>query len=177
MGGLPDPPPRFPEQRLAIIVLGNVSGFDAGGMARRIADIYLADVLARGEDRESSSSVREEVDVERELLKDYVGSYKLGPGWLLTITRDGDSLMAQATNEPRFSMAAMSETVFWVEAWRRCSFGVTRRATSRVSSIAASRRRVSSWWSRSRSGWRSTWVDSTARSWTPATQSSSMKVA
>ncbi len=108
---------RFPEQRLAVIVLSNLGGFDAGGMARRIADIYMGDVLAPPEDREPVSVARAEVEVDPASLENYVGTYKLGPGWLLTITREGDRLMAQATNEPRFPMTAQAENLFWVEAY------------------------------------------------------------
>ena len=32
----------------------------------------------------------------------FLGTYRLGPGWLLTITREGDQLMAQATHEDKF---------------------------------------------------------------------------
>ncbi len=108
---------RFPEQRLAIVVLSNLGGFDAGGMARRIADIYLADALAPREARERPVVAAAEVEVSPETLEGYVGTYKLGPGWLLTITRDGDRLLAQATNEPRFPMTAQAENLFWVEAY------------------------------------------------------------
>lgn len=108
---------RFPEQRLAIIVLSNLAGFDAGGMARRVADIYLADVLAPREVRERPAVTEAEVEVSPETLEDYVGTYKLGPGWLLTITREGDRLIAQATNEPKFPMTAQAENLFWVEAY------------------------------------------------------------
>jgi hypothetical protein len=73
--------------------------------------------LAPSEEPERPTSGRKEIDVDPETLADYVGTYKLGPGWLVTVALDGDSLMAQATNESRFPMVAMSDSVFWVEAY------------------------------------------------------------
>jgi hypothetical protein len=37
---------RFPEQGLSVVILGNVSDLNAGALGYRIADVYLADVLA-----------------------------------------------------------------------------------------------------------------------------------
>ena len=51
----------------------------------------------------------------------FLGTYRLGPGWLLTITREGDQLMAQATHEDKFRMTPVSDTNFFVEAYGAAS--------------------------------------------------------
>ncbi|NIN70820.1 MAG: serine hydrolase [Gemmatimonadetes bacterium] len=104
---------RFPDQRFAVIVLGNFNYFNASTMANAIADIYLfpeSDVA----ERTSSDADAPEVEVDPTTLDDYVGTYRLGPGWLLTITHEDGRLMAQATNEDKFPMKAVAENRFWV---------------------------------------------------------------
>ena len=43
----------------------------------------------------------------------YVGRYELAPAFVLTITRDGDQIFAQATGQPRFEIFPSSETEFF----------------------------------------------------------------
>ena len=50
-------------------------------------------------------------------LEPFLGTYRLGPGWLLTITREGDQLMTQATHEEKCPMTPVSDTNFFVEAY------------------------------------------------------------
>ncbi len=107
---------RFPDQDLAVIVLGNSSAVNAGGTARQVADIYLVDVLGKPP-RAGASPDRTPVEVGPEVLSEYVGTYRLGPGWLLTVTHEDGHLMAQATAESKFLMTAVSEETFWVEAY------------------------------------------------------------
>ncbi len=47
----------------------------------------------------------------------FLGTYRLGPSWLLTITREGDQLMAQASREDKFGMTPISDRSFFVEAY------------------------------------------------------------
>ena len=42
--------------------------------------------------------------VEPQILSRYVGTYRLEPGFSIAITREGDHLYAQATNQPRFEI-------------------------------------------------------------------------
>jgi CubicO group peptidase (beta-lactamase class C family) len=54
--------------------------------------------------------------VEAATLDKYVGSYVLAPGFNLAITREGNTLFAQATGQPRVEMAADSPTEFHILA-------------------------------------------------------------
>jgi CubicO group peptidase (beta-lactamase class C family) len=106
---------RLPEQRSAVIVLSNLAGFPTTFMARSVADVYLADQMSGSPSRLGRAPVeREEVAVDAGILDDYAGTYRLGPGWLLAITREGDRLMAQATAEDKVAMTALSDSTFWV---------------------------------------------------------------
>ena len=43
----------------------------------------------------------------------YVGQYELAPGFILTVTREGDRLMTQATGQEKIEIFPLSETEFF----------------------------------------------------------------
>jgi D-alanyl-D-alanine carboxypeptidase len=49
------------------------------------------------------------------LMEGYAGAYEITPAFVLTITRDGDHLFAQATGQPRFEIFPASETRFFLK--------------------------------------------------------------
>jgi Domain of unknown function (DUF3471) len=53
--------------------------------------------------------------VDASVLDRYAGKYELRPGFVVTITREGNSLMAQATGQPKFEVFAEAETKFFSE--------------------------------------------------------------
>ncbi len=105
---------RFPDQDFAVIVLSNASNFNPTRKAWQVADLYLGDQM---ETPEPAALPPTPVAVDPALFDDYVGTYQLGPGWLVTITHQGNGLMVQATDEPKFEMTPTSETQFFVEAY------------------------------------------------------------
>ena len=67
-----------------------------------------------------AARVEEEMPAEREVAKidlalydDYVGEYELAAGFSITISRDGDRLLAQGTGQPALEIFPLSETVFF----------------------------------------------------------------
>jgi CubicO group peptidase (beta-lactamase class C family) len=56
-----------------------------------------------------------EVAVNSTLLDGYVGRYQLAPSFVLTITRDGDHLFVQATNQPRFELFAEGDKDYFLK--------------------------------------------------------------
>ncbi|MCK9996176.1 MAG: serine hydrolase [Candidatus Krumholzibacteria bacterium] len=65
--------------------------------------------------------VDEEMPAEREVAvidfavyDDYVGEFELAPGFSITISRDGERLLGQATGQPEFELFPASETVFFL---------------------------------------------------------------
>lgn len=55
------------------------------------------------------------VEVSEATLDTYLGKYELIPGFILTITRDGKQLNAQATGQPMFPVFAKSQTKFYLK--------------------------------------------------------------
>ncbi|MGO3182665.1 MAG: serine hydrolase [Aequorivita sp.] len=49
------------------------------------------------------------------VLESYVGEYELKPGFILSITKDGNQLKAQATGQAAFEIFPKSETEFYVK--------------------------------------------------------------
>ena len=107
---------HFPEQDFSVIVLINAPILNTFRIAENIAMIYLSDKSS--EEREDSENVNFEepqfVKVPISILDEYLGTYKLGSGWYVTITRENDQLITTATNEPSFPMKPTSQTDFLV---------------------------------------------------------------
>jgi CubicO group peptidase (beta-lactamase class C family) len=61
------------------------------------------------------SPQHKEITVPVSTLSSYVGTYQLRPNAALTVTLDGDHLMAQLTGQPNFPIFAESETLFFYE--------------------------------------------------------------
>jgi serine-type D-Ala-D-Ala carboxypeptidase/endopeptidase len=55
------------------------------------------------------------VMVDPGLYDGYTGVYELGPGFQLTLTREGDQLMGQATGQPQLELFPESENRFFLK--------------------------------------------------------------
>lgn len=102
---------RFTDDRLTVIVLSN----NEAARARRIAADLAA--IAFGEKYELPVE-RVVVKVDPKIYDAYVGEYELGPGFVLTITREGDHLMMQATGQGKAEAFPASETNFFFKVVR-----------------------------------------------------------
>jgi hypothetical protein len=96
---------RFPEQRFSVIILANSADMKPAALARKIADLYLADRLEPAPGEEKAAKV------DAKLLDAYAGDYRLAPGLVLTCTREDDKLFARAAGE-KVRLRAVSETEF-----------------------------------------------------------------
>jgi len=56
-----------------------------------------------------------DVEVDEAILETYVGKYELAPSFILTISRDGTQLKAQATGQPEFPVFPKSENEFYLK--------------------------------------------------------------
>ncbi len=60
-----------------------------------------------------AESMVEDVKVDEEVLESYVGKYELMPGFVLTVTREGNQLNVQATGQGMFPVFPKSDNVFY----------------------------------------------------------------
>lgn len=59
--------------------------------------------------------VRTAIKLDRKVLARYVGTYELTPTFSVTFSLEGDQLMTQATNQPKFPVFPESETKFFLK--------------------------------------------------------------
>ncbi|HEX8748996.1 MAG TPA: serine hydrolase, partial [Pyrinomonadaceae bacterium] len=57
---------------------------------------------------------RRAVQLDPKILEAYVGQYELAPTLVITVTREGNKLYAQATGQPQIELYAESETEFFI---------------------------------------------------------------
>lgn len=123
---------HFPEKRFSVVVLMNHSPANPGKAAYEVADIYLTGELAlRDQAGDEEKPAPGSVHVPVQVLDEYTGTYRLGPAWYVTITREGERLMSYATAEQTVPMTAQSDSLFRVERYGS-SILFQRDATGRV---------------------------------------------
>jgi D-alanyl-D-alanine-carboxypeptidase/D-alanyl-D-alanine-endopeptidase len=95
-----------PKRHLGIVVLSNAetaAGVDDIGM-------HLLDPSAP---LWKPPAAHQKTTVDAKILDHYVGRYQLAPTFIITITREGSQLFAQATAQPKFEIYAESERDFF----------------------------------------------------------------
>lgn len=108
---------RFPDEKLAVVVLSNDAGFKSDVMAHKIVDIYLEDKIAKERltAEKSSGKAQGTIEVGTDVLLTYVGEYELQPGIVVTFTEEDGRLMARVTGQPIVTLIPASTTEFKVE--------------------------------------------------------------
>ena len=94
--------------RVGVVVLSNASttaGVDDIGM-------HLLNPASR---LAKAPTVHKEAVVDPKVFDGYVGRYQLAPTFILTVTREGDQLFAQATGQPKFQIFPDSATEYFLK--------------------------------------------------------------
>jgi CubicO group peptidase (beta-lactamase class C family) len=102
---------RFPEEKITIVVLRNADygAPNPGKIGQDLAAIVFGEKYEIPRERVA-------VKIDPKILDAYVGQYELRPDFIITMTREGDSLMTQATGQPKFELFPESETKFFLKA-------------------------------------------------------------
>jgi CubicO group peptidase (beta-lactamase class C family) len=115
-----------PKSRTGVVVLSNASvGVDDIGAHLLYPTIPLV----------QAPKPRQELKLDPAILDRYVGRYALAPTFIVTVTREGDHLYAQATAQPRFEIFAENDHDFFykvVDAQITFVVDATGPATSMV---------------------------------------------
>ena len=104
---------RFPAERFSVILLANSSDFRPEELARRVADIYLDGKLGPAPP-EPAVNERKEVAADPASFDAYVGEYRVVPGLIVTVAKEGGGLTAVALGERKVVLAAASAREFFV---------------------------------------------------------------
>jgi CubicO group peptidase (beta-lactamase class C family) len=99
---------RFPQEKVTIVVLRNANYGDPG--PEKISQGLAAIVF--GEKYEIPRE-RAAIKIDPKILDAYVGQYEFPTAFIITITKEGDSLMAQATGQPKFELFPESDIKFF----------------------------------------------------------------
>jgi len=124
----------IPEKRLAVAVLANAANLNPQQQAIKLTDLFLDDpdtAKSRSQSPESGVAVKSDPST----WDAFPGTYRLGAGWLLTITREADTLMTQATNEDRFKMTPAGINTFTVEGYNHQKVEFVRQKSGAVTNL------------------------------------------
>ena len=98
----------YPDDKLTVVVLGNVNSGAPGDIAGKLAALAHGEtVKLRGE--------RKEITLIPQLLERYLGAYQLAPGVEILITRENNQLFSQLTGQAAFPIFHESETMFFLK--------------------------------------------------------------
>jgi hypothetical protein len=87
----------YPDDKLTVIALSNLSSRDVSEIVEKLAASVLGGQVVR-------PSERKEVAGPKDVLAQYIGSYELLPGFIITVSAEDGHLMAQATNQQKFEI-------------------------------------------------------------------------
>ena len=96
----------YPEDKLTVVVLGNLNGSAPDQIATQLAAIAHGETV-------TLQSERKEIKLDAKALSRYVGAYQLAPGAVMLVTLDNDQLISQLTNQGPIPIFPQSETVFF----------------------------------------------------------------
>ena len=105
----------FPEHDFAIALLGNQASIPPGRLAYQVAEIYLGPQMTEDEAKPAEQG---KVSARPPDLANFVGTYLVRPGLTLTVSREKNRLMIQATGEDKFEMLPVSGTTFQVKEYK-----------------------------------------------------------
>lgn len=115
---------RYPDDKLTIAILTNISPPEANLNANTIAQYYLWEKMA------SQASYSEKSFPEQD-LKAYEGRYDFGNGMVMIVTSEGDQLFAQLTGQSKFPIfPSERDEFFWKVVEAKIKF--TRDASGEV---------------------------------------------
>jgi hypothetical protein len=114
---------RFPQQRLAVVLMSNAGHMHPTIFSEQIASIYLDDLLpeeavnpAAQEGEVAPSTTAEETsEPSPAMLESYVGHYRLDSGKLLRVTQERGGLMLHKLSSVPFKLVPISPRRFRLE--------------------------------------------------------------
>lgn len=109
---------RFPEQNFSIVLLSNLGTFNPNPLVYKIADLYLADPFKTVKTKlkkKKTPPKRKTISLAPAALDKYIGKYKFEQGFIATISKGDNKLMAQTTGHRKTEIFPESETKFFLK--------------------------------------------------------------
>lgn len=104
---------HYPEIRAGITTQSNHAGFDSG-VAARLAEAFFGDAMEPEEEGGVAGGDFDPEAYDPEDFDDFVGRYALDsqPSFVLTFSREGETLYTQATGQQRLEIVPTSDSTF-----------------------------------------------------------------
>jgi CubicO group peptidase (beta-lactamase class C family) len=99
---------RFPQDEVVVIAFDNSSSNALAPISKKVAAILFNQPY-------EIPAAKTEIGVDTAILKKYVGEYELAPGFIITISLQGNGLKAQATGQQPADLYAEKENVFFLK--------------------------------------------------------------
>jgi hypothetical protein len=99
----------YPDTKTVVIALSNVSGPAPSTIAAQLGAIMHGEVV-------TLNSERKEIALPPATLAKYAGVFQMTPAVSVTITLEGDRLMAQLTGQGKLPIFPQNETLFFLKA-------------------------------------------------------------
>jgi CubicO group peptidase (beta-lactamase class C family) len=118
---------RFTDDRLTVIVLTNSNNANPQTLALDVAEFYIPNLMP----------TRTAVKIDPAILDAYVGQYQANPSDVLTISREGDKLMAQqGSSSTKWEWLPESEVNFFAKGGnRRQTFSFVKDEKGQVTDL------------------------------------------
>jgi len=97
---------RYPDDKICIIILSNLEYAHPSGISNKIAAVLFGK-------RYELPKKHVIVKVDPQIYDQYVGKYKLREKFFITVTKENDKLITQATEQGKIEIFPESETVFF----------------------------------------------------------------
>ncbi|MES2672811.1 MAG: serine hydrolase [Pseudomonadota bacterium] len=115
---------RFPDQHFSIVVLSNAAEFNSMQSPQDVADLFLGSLLSpkleAPQEQQAPKAPQNlkkaeltEIKLTTSQLDAFVGDYALSPEFFISMTREGDQLMTQATGQYKFPIFAATDRTFF----------------------------------------------------------------
>ena len=99
---------RYPDSNACVIVLSNLQNADTEKISHDLAAILFHQPYDLPKEHHA-------VSVDPKIYDAYAGQYELAPDFILTVTREGDRLMTQATGQGKVEVFPETKTRFFLK--------------------------------------------------------------
>jgi len=135
---------RYPDQNLSIAVFCNVADCDPAGRARRVAEVYIGDLMAEAPEAPEPAPAAEGPSLTADQLREYEGSYRspeLDSTYDLEVDAEGRLVAGHWRNDPSV-LTPTGEDIFTGDQWFLPEVRFVRDGAGRVSGFTVTGVRV-----------------------------------
>jgi D-alanyl-D-alanine carboxypeptidase len=99
---------RYPAEKVAVVVFSNTNGPSADRIGKDLGPLFFGEPVKPPKEKKA-------ISLSSDALEAFVGVYELSATFKITITREGDSLFSQATNQPKLPIFPSSDSTFFLK--------------------------------------------------------------